>query len=153
MQNINILCECPCGAIKFYLKKPPLIRFHCHCTICQKLYNSAYNDVVVIQSKNVLLEQNEVEFNKYRRPPALDRGICVQCKSPVIGFLRGIPGLGLAFINVNNIQDKSSLEGPLGHIFYHRKKEHIVDELPKFKGYWKSQIKLCHWIIIKLLAS
>ena len=100
-----------------------------------------------------MLKQNGVQFNKYRRPPALDRGICEQCKKPVAGFFRGIPGLGLAFINANNIQDKSLLTPPLGHIFYHRKKEYIGDELPKFKGYWRSQIKVCHWIMIKLLIS
>ena len=97
MQKVkNIRCECPCGKTKFYLKKPPFVRFYCHCEICQKLYNSAYNDVVVIKSKNVVLKQNGVQFNKYRRPPALDRGICEQCKKPVAGFFRGIPGLGLA---------------------------------------------------------
>ena len=56
-----------------------------------------------------MLKQNGVQFNKYRRPPALDRGICEQCKKPVAGFFRGIPGLGLAFINADNIQDKSLL--------------------------------------------
>ena len=107
MQKVkNIRCECPCGKTKFYLKKPPFVRFYCHCEICQKLYNSAYNDVVVIKSKNVVLKQNGVQFNKYRRPPALDRGICEQCKKPVVGFLRGIPGLGLAFINADNIRIK-----------------------------------------------
>ena len=149
----NILCECPCGSTKFYLKKLPFVRFYCHCEICQKLYNSAYNDVVVIKSKNVVLKQNGVQFKKYRKPPALDRGICEQCKKPVAGFFRGIPGLRLAFINADNILDKSSLPRPLGHIFYHRKKEYVEDELPKFSGYWRSQIKVCQWIMTKLLVT
>ena len=72
-----------------------------------------------------------------------------------IGILEQWPSakIGDDFINADNIQDKSLLTRPLGHIFYHRKKEYIGDELPKFKGYWRSQIKVCHWIMIKLLIS
>ena len=99
------------------------------------------------------LDNELVEFNKYRLPPALDRGTCKACGKPAAGFLKGIPGLGLAFITADNFDDKSMLPEPLGHVFYHRKQAEVSDELPKISGYFSSELAVCKWALPRLLKS
>ncbi|KZY73497.1 hypothetical protein A3737_26765, partial [Oleiphilus sp. HI0065] len=136
-------CSCPCGKTAFTVEKPPFARFYCHCEICQKLYDKAYSDVTIVRSKHVHLEHPDVDFKKYRLPPALDRGTCKACGKPAAGFLKGIPGLGLAFITADNFHDASILPKPLGHVFYHRKQAEVNDALPKVSGYFSSEIAVC----------
>ncbi|KZX76839.1 hypothetical protein A3715_12445 [Oleiphilus sp. HI0009] len=144
-------CSCPCGKTKFTVEKTPAVRFFCHCEICQALYKSNYSDVCVVKSKHVTLDEQDVEFKTYRLPPALQRGTCKHCHLPVAGFLKGIPGLGLAFISAENFDDKSSLPDAVGHVFYHRKSASYDDKLEKHEGYWGSQLAICRWVMPKLL--
>ena len=145
-------CSCPCGASKFTVDKTPFVRFYCHCEICQKLYNKPYADVAVVKTKYVHLDDSLVNYNKYRMPPALHRGTCKQCDMPVAGFLKGYPGLSLAFITGDNFNDKSALPSPLGHVFYHRKQQSVDDTLPAYEGYWSSQFGICKWVLPRLLS-
>lgn len=146
-------CSCPCGKTAFTVEKPPFARFYCHCEICQKLYDKAYSDVTIVRSKHVHLEHTDVDFKKYRLPPALDRGTCKACGKPAAGFLKGIPGLGLAFITADNFDDASILPKPLGHVFYHRKQAEVNDALPKVSGYFSSEIAVCKWALPRLLKD
>lgn len=146
-------CSCPCGKTQFTVEKTPFARFYCHCEICQKLYSKAYSDVTVVRTKHVRLDSQLVDFKKYRMPPALDRGTCKACGKPAAGFLKGIPGLGLAFITADNFNDKTKLPEPLGHVFYHRKQAEVHDNLPKISGYFSSELAVCKWALPRLLKS
>lgn len=150
---MTLECSCPCGETKFTVEKAPFARFYCHCEICQKLYDKAYSDVTVVRTKHVQLDGELVNFKKYRLPPALDRGTCKACGKPAAGFLKGIPGLGLAFITADNFNDKSTLPKPLGHVFYHRKQKEVEDALPKISGYFSSELAVCKWVMPRLLKS
>lgn len=146
-------CSCPCGETKFTVERTPFVRFYCHCEICQNLYKTDYADVVVVKSKYVQLDSNDVNFKKYRLPPALDRSTCNACGKPAAGFLKGIPGLALSFISADNFHDKSALPTPLGHVFYHRKRKEVEDALPKIHGYWKSELKVSAWILPRIASA
>lgn len=146
-------CSCPCGTTNFIVEKTPVARFYCHCEICQKLYNKPYSDVTVVRTKYVKLDSKLVNFNKYRLPPALDRGTCKACGKPAAGFLKSLPGLGLAFITADNFNDKSTLPKPLGHVFYHRRQAEVPDDLPKINGYFSSELIICKWALPRLLKG
>lgn len=146
-------CSCPCGETRFTVESTPFARFYCHCQICQKLYGKAYSDVTVVRTKHVQIDDSLVEYNKYRMPPALSRGTCKSCKKPVAGFLKGIPGLALAFITADNFDDKSTLPAPLGHVFCHRQQAEVADGLPKAYGYWSSQLAISKWVFPRLVKS
>jgi len=146
-------CSCPCGETRFTVESTPFARFYCHCEICQKLYGKAYSDVTVVRTKHVHLDHDLVEYNNYRLPPALSRGTCKSCNKPVAGFLKGIPGLALAFITADNYDVPDDLPKPLGHIFCHRQQEKIEDNLPQLHGYWPSQMAISKWVIPRLLKS
>ena len=146
-------CSCPCGQTTFSVEQTPFARFYCHCEICQKLYGKPFVDVTIVRAKHVQLNHDLVEFKKYRMPPALDRGTCKACKKPVVGFLKGIPGLGLAFITADNFNDKANLPNSLGHVFYHRKQAAVEDSLPKVSGYFSSELAVCKWALPRLFKA
>lgn len=82
MSNISIHQQgsCTCGQSTFSVEGAPLIRFICHCQICQDIYKKPFADVVIFPEKSVkLLTTASVEFKKFRAPPAVNRGICKSC--------------------------------------------------------------------------
>ena len=148
-QQIKQSWSCPCGAATFDVHTKPLARFHCHCLICQKLYQKPSADFNVMFSNKVTLhDPNKIKFNRYRLPPALRRGVCKKCNHPVIGFLSLAPFVELAFVASSHFQDTSLLPSPQAHIFYHRRSADINDELPKHEGYLKSE-----WAVIAGLTK
>ena len=60
-------CQCPCGANQFSVSGEPIVRFFCHCTICQKKYNAPFADVVLFKLGAVTVPDQSVSFAKYKR--------------------------------------------------------------------------------------
>lgn len=133
-------CSCPCGQSSFGVTAAPSMRFFCHCKICQKLYKKAFADVTLLQWEHVnLADENAIIFGKYRSFPAINRGICRECNTPVMAYA-GSGKSRLAFIAADNYENKSVLPEPQLHIFYDSRAEAVDDALPKHKGYIRSQL-------------
>ena len=133
--------QCSCGAARFAVHGRPLLRAFCHCSICQAFNDAAYADITLFRVRDVVLpEKGQVEFRTYRPPPAARRGKCVDCGAPAIELLK-LPLAGeLAIIPSMNIADHAFVPEPALHIFYHRRVADIEDKLPKYSGYWRSQL-------------
>lgn len=142
-KNIEQKCQCQCGKTKFTIQGEPIVRIACHCTICQEFNKTAFGDVTIFLSKDVVLADKEsISLRKYKRPPAVQRGKCLDCDKPVIEFL-DLP----AFPSLTIIPSELIPYGPLlpklsAHIFYHRRVADIEDSLPKICGAIKSQLFL-----------
>lgn len=139
---------CPCGAAGFSIRGKPLGRFFCHCLICQRVYEAPFADVTVFWvGSERLLSQDEVVFKRYRLPPALQRGTCRACGSPVFGYLRLAPFVRLLFVPTHNIKPSVGVPEPSAHIFYHRRVQEVTDSLPKFSGYWRSELEVSRLVL------
>lgn len=133
-------CSCPCGHSTFEVSAAPTVRFFCHCTICQKLYKRAFADVTLLQWEHITLaDENAIGFNKYRSFPAINRGNCKECEAPVMAYA-GSGDKRLAFIAAQNYTQEDFLPEPKLHIFYDTCAKPVDDELPKYKGYIRSQL-------------
>ena len=143
----DISCRCECGQTQVQLARPPMLRFHCHCTICQDLYKQPFSDVTVMWAKHAKLTQGE--HIEYRRPGLLlKRGVCIQCEQPIFATMTLLPGLKLAFVPANRYDDQTVLPKASAHIFYHRSKSEMKDGLLQVKGFIKSELVIS-WLIIK----
>ena len=88
--------SCRCGSSKFEVNGDTLGRFFCHCTIYQSDYKQPFADVTPFRARDVELPLNsKVEFKRLRSPPAVNRGICPECNSPVVGFMSLTSGIAL----------------------------------------------------------
>ncbi len=117
-----------------------MLRFLCHCRICQSVYGKPYADIVAVRSTQVEKPlAPSIRFGKHRAPPAVSRGVCTACNAPVVGFLPLVPGFGLAFVPAANFPQSALLPAPQLHTFYHRRVADVADALPKVSGYWHSQ--------------
>lgn len=150
-------CQCQCAATQFSIQGPPLARMFCHCTICQEFNNAAYGDITVFLSKDVeLYDKKKVNFKKYSSPPAVQRGKCATCGTPIIEFLDLPLFPSLTIIPSKNIPSGQFLPEPSAHAFYHRRVEDINDTLPKYSGFIKSQLgfgsKILSAVIRRLLS-
>jgi hypothetical protein len=97
-QAMSHTCSCSCGASKVQVAAPPLLRFICHCTICQAVFKRPCADVMVYWAGDVSLQENHaIQFKKYRLPPAVHRGLCSACDSPMLGILRLAPFVSRRF--------------------------------------------------------
>ena len=160
MENTPIIQQgrCTCGQSSFSVDGTPLIRFICHCRICQDLYQKPFADVVIFPEKAVKLQTTEsVEFKKFRAPPAVNRGICKSCAKPVFGLMWVAPFTRFAFVPAMNLADSSQLPEPVGHVFYHRHVEEMYDGMPKINGYVASQLflsqKICMSMVLQKFSS
>src|SRR2546430_14126213 len=81
--RIQQACACPCGASRFEVSGRPLVRLLCHCTICQAFNRQPYADVTAFWAGSITLRVgHQIEFKRYRPPPAARRGHCRSCSAP-----------------------------------------------------------------------
>ena len=119
---MNQDCACLCGASRFTVAGNPIGRFFCHCKICQTVYRKPFADVTCFWASSINVPSNQqIEFRRYRPPPALRRGVCEKCGNPVVGFLGFVPGFTLAFVPSQNFPRPTDLPKPERHIFYDRR--------------------------------
>lgn len=133
--------HCQCGAIELTVTGAALMRGICHCTICQAFNEAPYADITLFRARDVQVNAPErVRFDTYRPPPAVQRGKCADCEQPAIEYL-DLPGLPkLAIVPSANLPELPGLPDPSLHIFYHRRTADVDDGLPRFSGYWRSQL-------------
>ena len=139
--DVNQLCQCACGAARFTIRGRALLRVLCHCTICQSFNRKPYADVTIFEARAVTLpEKDRVVFRTYRPPPAVQRGRCSACDGAAITFARIPLSPKLAVIPSANFADNTFLPEPSLHIFYDRRVADVEDNLPRYSGYWRSQV-------------
>ena len=133
-------CSCPCGKSKILITGSPVIKFICHCKICQEVYRKPFAEIVAVRSNQIAKPIDPaIQFTKHRYPPAVNRGVCPSCNNPVVALLPLAPSFGLAFIPAANFSEGFELPKPLLHSFYDRRVNDVDDLLPKVNGYWSSQ--------------
>lgn len=135
------ICQCECGQVKFTLTSKPLLRLVCHCEICQKFNQSDSADILVFRQKDVeLSDEHNIEFKTYRPPPAVQRGKCLTCLKPAIELF-DVPFLPkLSMVPRENMPQGFELPKASFHMFYHRRVNDVLDDLPKLNGYFSSQV-------------
>jgi hypothetical protein len=145
-------CQCSCGDTKFTVSAPAIARFYCHCNICQAFNNAPFSDIVIYRKKDVFLaDKSTVEFSTYKAPPAVQRGKCKTCAKPAIEFFTLWPIPALVFIPAGVIAKNVQLPDSAGHLFYNRRHQDHIDNLPKHSGYMKSQLSLTQRIFKNIL--
>lgn len=142
---MNQRCSCNCGKSHVALSGEPVLRFKCHCLICQSVYKKPFADIVAVSTQQLVKPiDSAVEFAKHKLPPAVNRAVCPSCKAPVVALLPMLPTVGLAFIPAENFPDNAKLPEPAFHSFYHRRVADVNDSTLKISGYWASQ-----WAVLK----
>jgi hypothetical protein len=140
---------CTCGTCSFETKVPT-VRFICHCLICQAFNGKPFSDVTVIRAREVTLHNaGHISFKKYRPPPNLNRGRCMDCGKPVVETAGAGP-LKLMFIPSDTFAAPELLPPAQMHIFYHRRVSDVQDDLPKHEGYWRSQLAVGRLLMARL---
>ena len=140
-------CQCPCGTNQFSAVGEPIVRFFCHCKICQDKYQAPFADVTLFKLPAVRLPEQATTYGKYKRFAAIDRGICDACHKPVMAKM-GAGDKGYAFISTQNFDNPDALPPSALHVFYGTRKADIDDELPKYNSWLSSQ-----WAFLKLLRA
>lgn len=144
-----IQCACECGKSKLSVSAEPVLRFCCHCSICQEVYQSPFSDFLVFKAEDVHLPAlNGIQFKRYKAPPAVNRGKCPSCRKPVVGMLKLIPGMPLAMLPSAVYPDQQGLPEIKAHIFYNQRVAEVDDDSPKISGYVRSE-----WQVFKHVLS
>jgi hypothetical protein len=152
--NDQTKCACLCGKTQFRIGAQPFARFYCHCAICQSLYAKPYADVSALWARALSpAAPSDVKTARYRRPPALDRSTCAHCGKPVYGVFMLGPLRTIAFVPSANIGIDFALPAPASHIFYHRRIADIDDGLPKYSGYWRSELAVSALLVRRAFAA
>lgn len=132
--------SCECGACSLEVKTSPKARFRCHCLICQAFNGKPYADVVAVRAKDVTLKNvGNISFKKYRSPPNFDRGLCRTCGKPVVE-VAGVGPFKVMFIPASNFAPEARLPPVQMDIFYHRHVLETHDSVPKYSGYFRSEL-------------
>lgn len=140
---------CECGIISISDNAKVINRFVCHCLFCQEYTNDSFNDESFFRKRDIIINKPElIEFTKnYSKLSPLSRGTCKTCKSPVISIAK-IPLFSLILIPSETSIIKSLLPPVCAHVFYHRRKTDLNDSIPKYSGFWNSQL-MTQWFLLK----
>ena len=141
-------CKCPCGTTQYEIQGEPIIRFYCHCTICQRMYDSPSVDITVYKLNDVVLpEDHNISFAQYKRFAAVDRGNCPECKKPILSKV-GEGEKGFAFVATRNYVNTEGLLDPEMHVYYGTRTKDAEDDLPKYSNGLTSR-----WAFIKSMIG
>lgn len=133
--------SCSCGEVHYEITSTPLLRFICHCTICQKFNNASFGDAIIYSSSGVKdPDSSLVESSTYKPPPNVKRGKCISCVNPVIEKLQSPLLPKLTIVPTATHHKDIKLPQPVAHLFYDQCIEQVDDSLPKYKGYLSSQL-------------
>lgn len=148
MPVMHINAHCHCQKVQIKLTSKPLLRFICHCQICQSYNQAEYADVCLFLATDVQLnDKAQIDYQAHQFPPILQRGTCRFCHSACIEKLNLFPLPKCIIVPVQNIQDPSTLPAPLMHVFYAFRVHNSHDQLPKYKNYLHSQLKLSYLLL------
>lgn len=143
--------HCRCGQAQFTVAGAPLFRFYCHCTICQAFNGAPFADVTVFRARGLALPPGDaIRFRAHRPPPNIQRGACAKCDGPAVELVN-LPLLPrLAIVPSQNLPD-APLPPAAFHMFYNRRRADANDKLPKYDGYWRSQLAFSRHLIPSLI--
>ena len=140
--------SCTCGKVTLEIKGTPLLRFICHCTICQRFNSAPYGDAIVYLSAIVKEPDAEsVSFTAYKPPPNVQRGKCIACASPIVEQLKTPLFPKLTIIPTAKHEAQADLPAPFAHLFYDQRVAEVNDQIPKHKGFWLSQLAFVKQLI------
>ena len=129
--------SCSCYSNTYTINHEPIVRFVCHCTICQDYTGKAYNDVTVLLKSDLSeLNIDKTRFRRWKMPPNISRGLCKYCHKPSIEMA---VGGNLVLVPTDNYPNPDALPEPSMHLFYNRRVNDIDDGLPKYEGFVQSQ--------------
>ncbi|MER8694089.1 GFA family protein [Mesorhizobium opportunistum] len=139
--------SCECGACSFEVHTSPKARFRCHCLICQAFNGKPFADVVAVRGKDVVLKNaGNISFKKYRPPPNFNRGLCRACGKPVVE-VAGFGRFKVMFIPASNFESAARLPPVRFDMFYHRRVRDTPDSVPKYSGYFASELAVGKLIV------
>ena len=134
-------CTCSCGATRFETLGMPLVRFYCHCTICQRFNDVPFADMLVFRAEDVALPPaGTVIFDSYRPPPNVQRGKCASCGQPAVTVFKSRYLPRLVTVPRPMFRSDAELPSPVAHGFYEKRVSDANDQLPKYEGYFRNQI-------------
>ena len=134
-------CRCSCGTVTFRTRAAPLFRMLCHCSICRRFNDAAHADVLVYRPAMVdMPPPGSVEFATYRPPPNVQRGKCSDCNQAAIEVFRSILMPNLVMVPAGMVEGGAPLPPALAHMFYEKRVAEATDDLPKHRGYIRSQL-------------
>lgn len=77
---------CLCGALRYEATVAQSENWYCHCRMCQKATGTVVSTSAMIKKDGLRILKGTPKF--YRSSPAIERGFCVNCGSPM--FFRPI---------------------------------------------------------------
>ncbi|TDG14864.1 hypothetical protein E2F43_01060 [Seongchinamella unica] len=132
-------CQCPCGTTRYQIHGEPILRFYCHCTICQQQYQAPYVDVSLFKLSDVdWPEGQEITYSRFKRFGAVDRGRCPACDKPILSKM-GKGDKAFAFLAARNCVNAGDLPPADMHVFYGTRTADVEDDLPKYNNVFSSR--------------
>ncbi|MEM6302643.1 MAG: GFA family protein [Pseudomonadota bacterium] len=123
------------------MHREPRLRMFCHCTICQRFNAAPYADIAIFRHEEVEMDSvSSIDFQRYKSPPAVDRGRCRSCGQPFVEYLKLPIGPAIAFVPSAVLEPYIVLPAPEFRLFYDKRIDDADDDLPRYSGFWRSQI-------------
>lgn len=113
----------------------------CHCTICQKFNQASHADVLVFNTRDITTPCSDyVAFETYKAPPNVNRGSCVNCGQAAIEVFDFPLMPKLTMVPAAMFAADADLPAPDAHMFYDKRIDDVDVELPKHRGFIRSQL-------------
>ena len=131
---------CMCGEVRYAISGPLLFRAHCHCETCQAYTQAEHADIIVMRSRDVILEgESQIGFRFHQFPPVINRGTCAACGGVAVERIHLPVSPKLTIIPAQTLESTDGAPNVAFHMFYHRRVKDAQDRLPKHSGYLRSQ--------------
>lgn len=131
--------KCLCGRINYQLQDTPLFVQACHCSLCQRTSGSAFNLIMVIETKKFDVTKGELTTFEFKGGSGAiyDIYACKCCGTGLWGRPRDAVK-DITFVRSGTLESTKDIK-PLAHIFTQFKQEWVIlpEGTPKFEGMYE----------------
>jgi hypothetical protein len=114
MSQLPFTGGCQCGAVRYALGSLPTHAHICHCRMCQKAFGSYFAPLAHVPREDFAVTRGAIGW--FQSSPAVRRGFCAACGTPLIYDASGEDYLNIALGSLDDPaavrpQNQFGLEG------------------------------------------
>jgi len=127
--------SCLCGKVRFELRGPPKIVYHCHCGRCRKQSGSSFATNVVVRTEEFVIVAGKEMLSSFESSPDKRRFFCSGCGSPI--YSHGEKTRHIVSVRCGTLDSELPVR-PSVHAFVASKANwvDICDGLPQYPEYF-----------------
>lgn len=83
--------RCLCGGVRYTIKRPPRVMYHCHCSICRRSTGASFATAAIASLSDFSVTAGQDLVANFESSKGIRRHFCSRCSSPLYALAERAP--------------------------------------------------------------